>query len=400
MSARASVDVGRLRGRAVVRAPDEEHRASTPLELFFDLTFVVAVGRAAAALDHELLAGHVRDGLTGFVLMFFAVWWAWMNFTWFASAHDSDDVPHRLLTLVQMAGVLVLSAGVTAAVEDQNLLVVTIGYGIMRLGLVASWLRVARDQPAVRQRALRFAGAITALQLLWFARLALPGNTQLWTFAILALAEVSVPVWAERAVAAPLYHPEHIEERYGLFTLIVLGESLLSAAAGFQTAVDDAGLSAELLAVGLGGLVMAFSAWWLYFDHPGHLAPTPAQAFRWGYAHVMVFAALAAMGAGLGVAAETVAHDGDVRVASMAVAVPAAGFLAGVAVVMTITGTSVRDRRVSLKFSGAALLLIVGLVLPVAVTVLACAAALALLATGMVLDGPSSHDRRPNAVNA
>ncbi len=106
------------------------------------------------------------------------------------------------------------------------------------------------------------------------------------------------------------------------------------------------------------------------------------------------------MGAGLGVAAETVAHDGDVRVASMAVAVPAAGFLAGVAVVMTITGTSVRDRRVSLKFSGAALLLIVGLVLPVAVTVLACAAALALLATGMVLDGPSSHDRRPNAVSA
>ncbi len=110
MSARASVDVRRLRCRAVVRAPDEEHRASTPLELFFDLTFVVAVGRAAAALDHELLAGHVRDGLTGFVLMFFAVWWAWMNFTWFASAHDSDDVPHRLLTLVQMAGVLVLSA--------------------------------------------------------------------------------------------------------------------------------------------------------------------------------------------------------------------------------------------------------------------------------------------------
>ena len=99
----------------MVRDPGEEHRAATPLELFFDLTFVVAVSRASAALHHELAADHVVDGVTGFVGVFFAVWWAWMTYTWFTSAHDSDDVAHRLLTLVQMAGVLVLASGVTDA---------------------------------------------------------------------------------------------------------------------------------------------------------------------------------------------------------------------------------------------------------------------------------------------
>ena len=75
---------------------------------------------------------------------------------------------------------------------------------------------------------------------------------------------------------------------------------------GFQDAVDDGGLTGGLLAVGLGGLLIAFAAWWLYFDHPGHLAPTPRVAFRWGYGHVVVFASLAAIGAGLHLAA--VAH--------------------------------------------------------------------------------------------
>src|SRR5690606_34541552 len=86
-----------------------------PLELFFDLTFVVAVGRAADSLHHELAVDHVATALAAFAATFFAVWWAWMNFTWFASAHDSDDVAFRLLALVQMAGVLVLAARGTSA---------------------------------------------------------------------------------------------------------------------------------------------------------------------------------------------------------------------------------------------------------------------------------------------
>src|SRR5688572_23271775 len=106
------------RGCAVVRDPNELYRSATPLELFFDVTFIVAVGAAGGGLHHELTAGHIVDGIVGFVATFFMVWWAWVNYTWFASGHDSDDATHRLLTVVQMAGVLVFASGVGSAIED------------------------------------------------------------------------------------------------------------------------------------------------------------------------------------------------------------------------------------------------------------------------------------------
>jgi low temperature requirement protein LtrA len=388
-----TLDVGRLRGRAVTRDPDESDRASTPLELFFDLTFVVAVARASAALDHELVEGNVADGVLGFVGVFFAVWWAWMNATWFASAHDADDVPYRLLMLVQMAGVLVVATGVTEALEDGDWLVVTVGYAIMRVGLATSWLRVARDEEAGRTRALRYAAGISVLQLFWFARLALPEDAAFVGFLVLVAAELAVPLWAERAAGTPVFHPGHIEERYGLFTIIVLGESVLSAATGFQTALDAGGLTADLFAVGVGGLVLAFTAWWIYFDHPGHLRPSTDVAFRWGYAHVVIFAALAAMGAGLQVATQAITGHGDPRTAALAVAVPVGLYLLGLVIVMVVTGTPLSDERVYPKLGGATAVLVIGALAPVGVTVAGSAAVMTVLATWMVLTdgGP----RRP-----
>src|SRR5580765_3221676 len=97
------------------RDTDEEHRASTPLELFFDLCFVVAVAQASSALHHALGADDISTALVGYPTVFFAIWWAWMNFTWFSSAYDNDDVVYRLTTLVQIAGALILAAGVPRA---------------------------------------------------------------------------------------------------------------------------------------------------------------------------------------------------------------------------------------------------------------------------------------------
>ncbi len=315
-SRRDRLSTDRLRGRAVVRDPAEEARAASSLELLFDLTFVVAVNQASAGLVHELLAGRVADGVIGFAMVFFAVWWAWMNFTWFSSAHDADDLPHRLLTL------------------------------------------------------------------------ALPPSLDVPSFVVLAAGELAVPVWAERAKPRPLFNAGHIEERYNLFTLIVLGESILAATVGFQEALTATGLTAGLLAVGVGGLVLAFSAWWLYFDHPGHLTPTTEVAFRWGYAHVVVFAALAAMGAGIHVAADTGAAGGDGRVAALAVAVPVAGFLTGLALVMLLTGTPLRSPRIAPKLAGAALVLATGLVAPPAAAVVGAALVMAGLGVAMVLVTP------------
>src|SRR4051812_23839304 len=97
-----------LRGRD----PSEEHRASTPLELLVDLCFVVAVAQAASSLHHALAEDHVSTALIGYPTVFFAIWWAWVNFTWFASAYDDDTVVYRLGVFVQIAGILILAAGI------------------------------------------------------------------------------------------------------------------------------------------------------------------------------------------------------------------------------------------------------------------------------------------------
>jgi len=101
---------------------------------------VVAVAQASSGLHHDLSEGHITDGVSGYFFIFFAVWWAWMNFTWFASAYDTDDVAYRLTTLVQMAGALVFAAGVPRAFVGGDFVVITLGYVIMRLAMVTQWL--------------------------------------------------------------------------------------------------------------------------------------------------------------------------------------------------------------------------------------------------------------------
>ena len=94
------------------RDPHEQHRVATPLELLFDLTFVIAFGVAAAQFAHLMAEGHVSAGLAGFGFAAFAIWWAWMNFTWFASAYDTDDWIYRVMTMLQMVGVIILALGI------------------------------------------------------------------------------------------------------------------------------------------------------------------------------------------------------------------------------------------------------------------------------------------------
>lgn len=338
----------------------------------------------------------MANGVLGFVMLFFGVWWAWMNYTWFASAHDSDDVAHRLLTFVQMTGALVFATGVTRAVEEGWLVVGVVGYVIMRVGLVLSWLRVARDRSDRRRVAWRYVSLVGAVQVLWIGVLALPSGAQRPAFVVLALCELAVPMIAERGRQDVVFHPGHIDERYGLFTIIVLGEAVLAAAVGFQEAVDDGGLTAGLLAVGLGGLVIAFAAWWLYFDHPGHLTPTPDRAFQWGYVHAVVFVSLAALGAGIHVAAQAMASPSDGehgehisgRVAAMAVAVPVAGFLVGLVGVMAVNRTALGNRRLWPKVVGAGVVLAVGFVATVPATVVAAALVMTALAVAMVAVEP------------
>ena len=126
------------------RDSSESHRASTPLELFFDLCFVVAIAQAASSLHHSLEEDHIRDALIGYPMVIFAIWWAWMNFTWFATSFGTDDWLYRLLTFVQMGGVLVLAAGIGPAFEERDFTVLILSYVVMRVAMVTQWLRASR----------------------------------------------------------------------------------------------------------------------------------------------------------------------------------------------------------------------------------------------------------------
>jgi low temperature requirement protein LtrA len=285
----------------VARRVDEAERTSTPLELFFDLCFVVAVAQAAAALHHAVSEGHVAAGVLGYLLVFFAVWWAWMNFTWFASAYDTDDVPYRLITMVQIAGALVFAAGVPRALDERDFAVITLGYVIMRLAMVTQWLRAAKDDPVHRSGCLRFAAGVTLVQIGWVARLALPEGWDMLGYAVLVVAELSVPIWAELR-AHTTWHPGHIAERYGLFTIIVLGESILAATLAVQSAIDDEAPLMGLATTAVGGMLTVFAMWWLYFSKSAaRFLTSLSVGFRWGYGHYVIFASAAAVGAGIAV---------------------------------------------------------------------------------------------------
>jgi low temperature requirement protein LtrA len=291
----------------VPRDTEEPHRASTPLELLFDLCFVVAVSQAARELSDRLAVNHFESGIVGYVTVFFAIWWAWVNFTWFASAYDVDDIAYRLLTFVQIVGVLILAAGIPAAFAHGDFVTMTIGYVVMRVAMVTQWLRAAHGDEGGRLGALRYAGGVAVVQLGWVARLFAPHVAGEVLFYVLAAVEMSVPAWAERGGYGTPWHPEHISERYGLFTLIVLGECVAAATVAIQSASSAHGLSASLIGVTAGGLLLVFAFWWWYFEHPSDeaLRMSRGSAFLWGYAHSFVFGALAALGAGLEVAAES-----------------------------------------------------------------------------------------------
>lgn len=298
-----------LHVRMRARDSAEPHRASSPLELLFDLTFVVAISSLAGALAHQIVEGEAASAIIPYLMVFFAIWWAWMNFTWFASAFDTDDVLYRILTLVQMAGVLVLAAGVPGAFGHSDFFAITLGYAIMRVGLIAQWLRAGLEHPESRRTAWGYAGGVAIVQLGWVLRLLLPPELGTVSFAVLALADLSVPLWAERAGQSS-WHPGHIAERYGLFVIILLGESVAAATAALQRALAAGGVTPALVTVGVAGLVLLFSIWWIYYLEPTErgLTERPTRAFFWGYGHWFLFAAIAAVGAGLEVAVEAAAH--------------------------------------------------------------------------------------------
>lgn len=326
----------------VGRDPAQDHRASSPLELLFDLTFVVAFAQAGDQLAHFLAEGHIGTAIAAFVFIILSVCWAWTSYTWFASAFDTDDWFYRVLTMIQMVGVVILALGIPDvfesidAGEPMDYRVVAAGYVVMRVSMVVMWLRVARQDPANRRTALSYVFFTAGAQLGWVTVAVLRiENVPLLVALVVALwvVELGGPVvstWDRQATRGRFHgtpwHPHHIAERYGLLVIITLGEGILGTIAAVSAVVSHVGWSGEAILIVVAGVGLTFGLWWSYFVVPSAqvLGRHRNRKWSWSYGHIALFGAVAAVGAGLHVAAyavEGVAVIGTVGVV-LSVAIP------------------------------------------------------------------------------
>jgi low temperature requirement protein LtrA len=317
--------------RQTARIADEGHRSATWLELFFDLCFVVAI----AALARAFHSDPTWEGAWIYVALFVPLWWAWMGFTWFANTFDNDDVIYRAVVFAAMLAIIWLATSVEAAAHGETL-AFALAYIVLRslnlaLYLRARWHAVHHEEDRARDSLVGFTNRTIAGSTLglvpWIVSLAFEGEVRYALWAVGLLIELGTPYLAlrplERAAQwhqelserdkvresygmAPahggvlrptdLFHLDHIRERYGLFTIIVLGESVLAVSIG----VAEVGWTASSMLTASLVFLAAVSIWWTYFDRSGRDALTSglATSFVWGYAHFVIFAGIAAIGVG------------------------------------------------------------------------------------------------------
>jgi low temperature requirement protein LtrA len=369
-----TVEVHRIR-RMSGRDPHQEHRAATPLELLFDLTFVIGFGIAASEFAHALSEDHLGPGLAGFAFATFAICWAWINFSWFASAYDTDDWIYRLMTMLQMVGVIILSLGIPAVYAsiaegghiDNRVMVA--GYVVMRIGLVAQWLRAAKQDPQRRAACLTYAIVVTVAQFGWIASIFVQASVVPTFLMVIALVgfELFGPLLAEKRMGGTPWHAHHIAERYSLLAIIALGEGVVGTVASISAVVSAQGWSVAAVLVAVAGTGLTFGMWWVYFIVPQSqlLHLRRELSFRFGYMHLVVFAAIVATGAGLHTAAYYVEHHSKLDAVGtvLSVAIPVAIYIVAVYLLyMWLLGSRDPFHLMLLVLTGAVLVVAVILV--------------------------------------
>jgi low temperature requirement protein LtrA len=274
--------------------------------------------------------------LLGFSLASFGICWAWTNFTWFASAYDTDDWIFRIVTMVQMIGVLVLAIGVPqmfASIEHGEHLdtsIMVLGYVIMRLALVFQWLRAARQDRARRRACLAYARVVSLAQVGWVVLIFTHFSIAVTVILVgmLALVEFAAPIQAERMDGGTPWHAHHIAERHGLFAIIALGEGVVGTVAALSAVVEQQGWTLDAALVGVAGTGLTFGLWWVYYMLPSAaiLHVHRDRAFVWAYGQLLLITAIVATGAGLHVAATFIEHKAHVGPLAtvLTVAVPVA----------------------------------------------------------------------------
>jgi low temperature requirement protein LtrA len=249
--------------RGLVRPPElktDEERTASRLELFFDLAFVLVMAELAIALREDVtLHGELR-----FAGLFTLVWWSWVSSTLYANRFDHDDAVYRLLKLAGMAAVIGMAASATEATGDRLGLFVGCQL-LLRLMLVVQYHRAYRHVHEARPIARLYMIGAGVGAVLWAVSLLVPRPVGFALWGAAVLVEAVVPLLATRHSAQVPLHVEHLPDRFALFVILVLGESVAGVAHGLY----DADWAAPAIPVAVLSFVLAAALWWSYFDLAG-----------------------------------------------------------------------------------------------------------------------------------
>lgn len=274
---------------------EEAERKATWIELFFDLVFVVGIASVASYLHHHLnVLGLLRS-----IFLLSILWLAWSAATFYADRFDSDDPFHRACSLLQMIAVAFLAAHMEGAFHPEKSSVFALCYVAVRSVVFLLYLRVAISIPHTRGIAIRLligSGLVIALWSL-SAFVISPARMLLWMFALGI--DLSTPLLSKNALSQSRakLSSTHLPERFGLFTILVLGESIAAVVAG----VHSVGLTSQSLWVGILGLAIAFFLWWSYFENMDLNSVNRSFGYllKWEYAHLPLITSIAFLGVGI-----------------------------------------------------------------------------------------------------
>jgi len=289
-----------------LRIGDAGERHATWMELFFDLVFVVAVSEVA----EHLSGGMTAAGVGRFLLLFGPVWWAWIGATFYADRFGTDDLGDRLFLFAQMAAGVGLAINARGAFEETSV-GFALSYAAFRYILVARYVWTSWTVREARAFTLLVARGFSVGATIWAASAVVPPPARFVLWGVGLLADFVTPISAGRLQSRLAPHQRHLPERFGLFTIIVLGESIGAVVAGLE-GVRWSWLGAF---TALLGLALAFGFWWVYFEgldasavraalEAGRLVPYEV----WIYAHLPLTAAIAAAGMGVRL---TILHGAD-----------------------------------------------------------------------------------------
>ncbi len=281
-----------------VRSTGESARKVTWLELFFDLIFVAAVAQVAAPLR----ADYTLAGLARFTPLFVLIWWAWTGHTVFSTRFDSDDGVQRGFTLVQMFAVAAMAANAKDALDSRSSAGFAAAYAAMRFVLVAQYARARHVRDARPLTATYVAGHGFAA-ILWVISALVPAPARFALWAVAFAIDLGTPWLAVRYSVRVPPDAAHLPERFGLFTLILLGESVVAVMQGMESQDDWTPLAA---ASAFAGMTICFALWWWYFDLSGATGEQPVRSARdavrfhlWSYAHFPLYIGIVVLGVGM-----------------------------------------------------------------------------------------------------